>query len=160
MKRFLVGIFAVVMALSLVGCSTDPVKKDLEDYYAINQVLDKRYGDKIFNQLEKKMSKAETPEQLIAALEEFKAVLRDMSNDYSKFQPKSDEVKEINEKMQTSIKEVEASLSDLIVGVKEEDQNKIMAVASKLEASTSKLDQAEKAMMALAKKKGLKWEEK
>ena len=56
MKRFLVGIFAVVMALSLVGCSTDPVKKDLEDYYAINQVLDKRYGDKIFNQLEKKMS--------------------------------------------------------------------------------------------------------
>ncbi len=160
MKRFLVGIFVVVMALSLVGCSTDPVKKDLEDYYAINQVLDKRYGDKIFNQLEKKMSKAETPEQLIAALEEFKAVLRDMSNDYSKFQPKSDEVKEINEKMQTSIKEVEASLSDLIVGVKEEDQNKIMAVASKLEASTSKLDQAEKAMMALAKKKGLKWEEK
>ena len=160
MKRFLVGIFAVVMALSLVGCSTDPVKKDLEDYYAINQVLDKRYGDKIFNQLEKKMSKAETPEQLIAALEEFKAVLRDMSNDYSKFQPKSDEVKEINEKMQTSIKEVEASLSDLIVGVKEEDQNKIMAEASKLEASTSKLDQAEKAMMALAKKKGLKWEEK
>ena len=160
MKRFLVGIFAVVMALSLVGCSTDPVKKDLEDYYAINQVLDKRYGDKIFNQLEKKMSKAETPEQLITALEEFKAVLRDMSNDYSKFQPKSDEVKEINEKMQTSIKEVEASLSDLIVGVKEEDQNKIMAVASKLEASTSKLDQAEKAMMALAKKKGLKWEEK
>ena len=156
MKRFLVGIFAVVMALSLVGCSTDPVKKDLEDYYAINQVLDKRYGDKIFNQLEKKMSKAETPEQLITALEEFKAVLRDMSNDYSKFQPKSDEVKEINEKMQTSIKEVEASLSDLIVGVKEEDQNKIMAVASKLEASTSKLDQAEKAMMALAKKKGLK----
>ena len=99
MKRFLVGIFVVVMALSLVGCSTDPVKKDLEDYYAINQVLDKRYGDKIFNQLEKKMSKAETPEQLIAALEEFKAVLRDMSNDYSKFQPKSDEVKEINEKM-------------------------------------------------------------
>ncbi len=160
MKRFLVGIFAVVMALSLVGCSTDPVKKDLEDYYAINQVLDKRYGDKIFNQLEKKMSKAETPEQLIAALEEFKAVLRDMSNDYSKFQPKSDEVKEINEKMQTSIKEVEASLSDLIVGVKEEDQNKIMAVASKLEASTSKLDQAEKAMMALAKKKGLKWQQK
>ncbi len=160
MKRFLVGIFVVVMALSLVGCSTDPVKKDLEDYYAINQVLDKRYGDKIFNQLEKKMSKAETPEQLIAALEEFKAVLRDMSNDYSKFQPKSDEVKEINEKMQTSIKEVEASLSDLIVGVKEEDQNKIMAVASKLEASTSKLDQAEKAMMALAKKKGLKWQQK
>ena len=160
MKRFLVGIFAVVMALSLVGCSTDPVKKDLEDYYAINQVLDKRYGDKIFNQLEKKMSKAETPEQLIAALEEFKAVLRDMSNDYSKFQPKSDEVKEINEKMQTSIKEVEASLSDLIVGVKEEDQNKKMAVASKLEASTSKLDQAEKAMMALAKKKGLKWQQK
>ena len=160
MKRFLVGIFAVVMALSLVGCSTDPVKKDLEDYYAINQVLDKRYGDKIFNQLEKKMSKAETPEQLIAALEEFKAVLRDMSNDYSKFQPKSDEVKEINEKMQTSIKEVEASLSDLIVGVKEEDQNKIMAVASKLEASTSKLDQAEKAMMSLAKKKGLKWQQK
>ncbi len=160
MKRFLVGIFAVVMALSLVGCSTDPVKKDLEDYYAINQVLDKRYGDKIFNQLEKKMSKAETPEQLITALEEFKAVLRDMSNDYSKFQPKSDEVKEINEKMQTSIKEVEASLSDLIVGVKEEDQNKIMAVASKLEASTSKLDQAEKAMMALAKKKGLKWQQK
>ena len=83
-----------------------------------------------------------------------------MSNDYSKFQPKSDEVKEINEKMQTSIKEVEASLSDLIVGVKEEDQNKIMAVASKLEASTSKLDQAEKAMMALAKKKGLKWQQK
>ena len=160
MKRFLVGIFVVVMALSLVGCSTDPVKKDLEDYYAINQVLDKRYGDKIFNQLEKKMSKAETPEQLITALEEFKAVLRDMSNDYSKFQPKSDEVKEINEKMQTSIKEVEASLSDLIVGVKEEDQNKIMAVASKLEASTSKLDQAEKAMMALAKKKGLKWQQK
>ena len=160
MKRFLVGIFVVVMALALVGCSTDPVKKDLEDYYAINQVLDKRYGDKIFNQLEKKMSKAETPEQLITALEEFKAVLRDMSNDYSKFQPKSDEVKEINEKMQTSIKEVEASLSDLIVGVKEEDQNKIMAVASKLEASTSKLDQAEKAMMALAKKKGLKWQQK
>ena len=160
MKRFLVGIFAVVMALSLVGCSTDPVKKDLEDYYAINQVLDKRYGDKIFNQLEKKMSKAETPEQLITALEEFKAVLRDMSNDYSKFQPKSDEVKEINEKMQTSIKEVEASLSDLIVGVKEEDQNKIMAVASKLEASTSKLDQGEKAMRARAKKKGLKGQQK
>ena len=55
---------------------------------------------------------------------------------------------------------MEASLSDLIVGVKEEDQNKIMAVASKLEASTSKLDQAEKAMMALAKKKGLKWQQK
>lgn len=160
MKRFLVGIFAVVMALSLVGCSTDPVKKDLEDYYAINQVLDKRYGDKIFNQLEKKISKAETPDQLIEALGEFQVVLRDMSNDYAKFQPKSDEVKAINEKMQSSIKEVESNLSDLIAGVKEEDQNKIMAVASKLEASTSKLDQAEKAMMALAKKKGLKWQQK
>lgn len=160
MKRFLIGIFAVVMALSLVGCSTDPVKKDLEDYFAINQVLDKRYEDKIFNQLENKMSKAETSEQLIAAIEEFQAVLRDMSNDYAKFQPKSDEVKAINEKMKTSIKEVDAGLSDLITGVREEDQDEIMTAASKIENSRRKFDQAESAMFGLAKKKGLKWQQK
>ena len=158
MKRFLIGIFAVVMALSLVGCSTDPVKKDLEDYYAINQVLDKRYGDKIFSQLEKKINKAETPEQFIAVVEEFQTVIRAMSTDYAKFQPKSDEVKAINEKMQTSIKEVDAGLTELIVGVREEDETKIMAVIAKFDANVQKVDQAEKAMVALAKKKGLKWQ--
>jgi hypothetical protein len=157
MKRFLLGLLVAVFAVTLGGCFGDQVKDDLEEYRVTSNAL----TTKLENDLEaqsRKMNFAETPEEVVALLEEMKATMVKAKNDQATFKPKSDEVKTLNDKVQQGLSNLVDDIEMMLEGAKEENEEKMIRAMVSMEGHANELDQAEQAIFDLANEKGLNWQ--
>lgn len=156
MKRFLVGLLTVIFAVTLSGCFGDLVKSDLEDYIKTDQAVSAKYSDQFMNNFQRKASLAKTPEDFSKVVAELKDVLVDIQKQYGALKPKSDEVKPLVEKVNTSITLMIEAVDDLDKAVAEQDQNLMMGTLDKMNKATTDLNTAEAAIVKLANDKGIK----
>ena len=157
MKRFLLGLMVAVFAVTLSGCFGDPVKDDLEKYRTTNNAIFAKM-EKDIEKLEKKFESAQSIEEVTAIFGEMKVIVVEAQKKHATFQPKSDEVKVINNKITKGYSDIIADIDAIIAAAKAEDENKIMAAAEAVEKHADDIDKAENEIIALAKKKGLKWQ--
>ena len=158
MKRFLLGLVAVVMAVTLSGCFGDPVKSDLEDYRKTNNLIVSQMEKSLEAEM-KKMNAVSEPKDAVAPLEAMKAIILDAQKKQETFQPKSDEVKALNVKIQSGFKELDGAMDKFIAAAKSNDVDGFNAAADGLSTAADNLDKAEREFFKLAKQKGLKWVE-
>ena len=93
MKRFLLGLFVAVFAITLGGCFGDPVKSDIEDYLKVDKAVNDKYGMQFMNDFQRKANTVKSPEDFEKIVVEFKAVLGDIQKHYGSLKPKSEEMK-------------------------------------------------------------------
>ena len=156
MRRLLLGIIAVVMAVTLSGCFGDPVKSDLENYQKTVGVAMGKF-EKDMKSLQVKMNSARTPEQVEAILPELTNLMEQAQVEVAKFQPKSDEVKVINTKIQAGMTGAVAEFKAMEAAFKTKDQNKFMEAMQKGMQHATDVNNAENELAKLAKEKKVDW---
>lgn len=156
MKRFLLGLFVAVFAVTLGGCFGDPVKSDIEDYLKVDQAVNSKYGQQFMNNFERKANNVKSPEEFSKIVAEFKVVLTDIQKQYGSLKPKSDEMKPLVSTIDKALGDMSASMDDLDAAVKAEDMSKLNAASDKMMKAIDDLNKSEKAIVDLANKKGMK----
>ena len=158
MKRFLLGLIAVVMAVTLSGCFGEPVKSDLEDYRKTNNLIVSQMEKSLEAEM-KKVNNISEPKDAVAALEAMKAIILDAQKKQTTFQPKSDEVKALNAKIQSGFTELDGAMDKFIGAAKSNDVDQFNSAVEGVSTAADNLDKVEREFFKLAKQKGLKWVE-
>ena len=156
MKRFLLGLFVAVFAITLGGCFGDPVKSDIEDYIKVDNAVSTKYSAQFMNDFQRKMSMARSPEDVQKALGEFQVVLADIQKQYGALKPKSEEMKPLVGKVQSGLALMIEAMNDIDEAMKTQDQAKIMSVFDKINKASTDVNTAENAIIKLANDKGMK----
>jgi hypothetical protein len=155
MKRFLLGVLAVVFAVTLGGCFGDPVKSDIEDYIDVDQKVTEKYSKQFMNDFQRKANAARTPDEFTQIVGELKEVMLDVQKEYGALKPKSDEMKELVGNVNESFALMIESLDDLDIAVRSEDQKLMVETVNKMSKAANDVNSAESAIIKLANEKGM-----
>ena len=155
MKRFLVGLFAVFFSLILVGCSTDPVTKDLEGYSALNVKLDKQFNlTAMSRDMSVKMTKAQNSQDIAEILREFRIFVVELDKEMANFKPTTEEVRVPYATVQAGVRDMIDGIDMAIKGAETDDQEVMLVGFEGIDRGSRGIVKGETDIAKVAKAKG------
>lgn len=156
MKRFLLGVFAVFMAVTLAGCLGDPVKSDLEDYRKNNNLIQGKLEKEIEAQF-RKMNTIQEPKDAIVIIEAVKKSLVEAQKNQTTFQPKSEEMKKLNGRVQTGYAGMVTGVDKMLEAAKADDVDSLNKGIDEMNKHIDDLNKVQNEIYRLAREKKLNW---
>ena len=155
MKRFLVGLFVVLFSLMLVGCSTDPVTKDLEGYSALNVKLDKQFNLMAMSRdMSVKMTKSQNSQDIAEILREFRVFVVALDQEMANFKPTTEEVRVPYAVVQAGVRDIIDGIDMAVKGAETDDQEVMLVGFEGIDRGSRGVVKGEAAIEKVAKAKG------
>lgn len=156
MRNTWIGLLTGVLLLvfSSFSSAQDALRLDLEEYIQVNQVASVEFNQFMDN-FQKKASLAGTPEEFSQIIAELQVALLDTQRQYKVLEPKSNEMKPLVKKVNSSIALMIEAVNDLDRAVIAQDQDLLGKVLDKMNKSTTDLENAEIAIEKLANENGV-----
>lgn len=154
MRRMFLGVILLSLLLLLSGCFQDLVKKDLEEYLAVEQKVTEEFSDPEI--LEKVLFGVSTEsfETYLAQTEELENLLVKAQKKYQSLKPQSEEMKILISELQKAVKELVLSVQNLKKLLYEGDAEQIMQANDQILIKMLQLGQVQEKIHQLAEEKG------
>ena len=150
MRRMFLGVILLSLLLLLSGCFQDLVKKDLEEYLAVEQKVTEEFSDPEI--LEKVLFGVSTEsfETYLAQTEELENLLVKAQKKYQSLKPQSEEMKILISELQKAVKELVLSVQNLKKLLYEGDAEQIMQANDQILIKMLQLGQVQEKIHQLA----------
>lgn len=159
MRRIFLGVALISLLLLLSGCFQDIVKKDLEEYLAVEKSVTEQFSNP--EVLEKVLFGISTEpfESYLGKTQELEKMLLDAQKKYQSLNPQSTEMKTLIQELQKTMNEVVISVQDLKQVLSEEDTERILNANDRLMQKMLGMSQVQEKIHQLAKEKGFRLSE-
>jgi len=158
MKQFLLGVLAVVFAVTLGGCFGDPVKSDIEKYLEVDSKVAEKYNPQIMADFQRRANSAKSPQEASVVMNEFKVLLEDARKSFEELKPKSKEMQEHVGTIDGAFGLMIKGFTNLDEAIQTDNQNLAIEALQDVMKAATDVESAEDAIVKLANEKGMKVE--